>query len=427
MALEQEVAITTIDRNGYTVDIKFSFGNGLEKYFRQDHMKVEYPFDCSAIPDSILTIPFVSNVLPIIWLTDSRLIVHALDADFYSCIPDIKRGYETMYPHAKFLGQIVVNHVQKNSITGNPKSAMFYSGGIDSVDTFVRHHEERPELLSIWGSDIEYGNAEGWKRVHSAVEYAANRFSLVEHVIHSQFRMFLNEATLTSEFSPLLHDGWWHGVQHGIGLLGHVAPLAYINHYGKMYIASTFTTTAITCASSPLIDNHVHFAGCKVYHDGFDFTRQEKVRHVIEFCRNKNIEFPLHVCWRSQTGQNCCVCEKCLRTISALLAENANPEFFGFSQYAECFSFAKHRRTVRLSLYDDRSVGNNAEFWSQISSALKQIRNYPISNNASVEKFLLWVRNYDFKNKDNWIKPLDAKILEFLQKVKRKIRQFIRK
>ena len=414
-----QISIESINKDGKSVAINYVVTGEATRYFRANRMLVHYPFDSIDIPESVLVVPFVANVLPIVWMANAKLIVPMLDEAFSNCIPNVKIGYETMYPNVHFRGEVVVGSIQKNIGVAATKSAMFYSGGVDSVDTFVRHIDELPDLLTVWGSDIKYDNKDGWDIVHSVVEHTARRFKCAEYVIRSEFRECVNEAVLTSDFGAILHDGWWHGVQHGLGLLGHVAPLAYVNGYKKMYIASTFTTTAITCASSPLTDNQVRFVDCQVYHDGFECTRQNKIENVVKYSKENKISFPLHVCWRSQTGENCCVCEKCLRTLTALLSIGADPDAYGFVGYRKSFDVAKNKRTIRKSLFDDRQVGNNAEFWAQISDALKKVT---VNDSAFPEetiRFVKWVRDFDFRNKKNWDLPIDIIVRQKMCRIRR--------
>ena len=220
------IADIKIKRSPNSFRVDFTPSKDMEGWFRKTNVSFEYPIDISLISDAVLLVPFVANVAPVVWLTDARLNVPSLDRDFAECLAEVKAGYQKMYPEAPFKGEICVEKIVDCAVTESRKCAMFYSGGLDSVDTFVRHHAETPDLISVWGSDIKYDNAEGWKRVHSAVEYSANRFHLEDYQIRSEFREFLDERALGREFSPVLHDSWWHGIQHGLGLLGHVAPLS---------------------------------------------------------------------------------------------------------------------------------------------------------------------------------------------------------
>lgn len=38
----------------------------------------------------------------------------------------------------------------------------------------------------------------------------------------------LDESVLDKDFKLILKDNWWHGIQHGIGLIGHAAPCNFL-------------------------------------------------------------------------------------------------------------------------------------------------------------------------------------------------------
>lgn len=62
-------------------------------------------FDLTTVPESILIIPAICNVLPIRFF-DSTLIVNELDEVFYKSIPNIKQGYKDMYKKSYFKRKI---------------------------------------------------------------------------------------------------------------------------------------------------------------------------------------------------------------------------------------------------------------------------------------------------------------------------------
>ena len=127
--------------------------------------------------------------------------------------------------------------------------AMFYSGGLDSLNTLINHWDEKPD-------------EEGWKKTHKVVKNVSEQFSLKDIVIRSNFRVFDRETELDNDFKKQLQDSWWHGVKHGIGLLGHIAPYVYIHKIDTVYIASSNSVSdgAVRCASDPQIDNYVSFS-----------------------------------------------------------------------------------------------------------------------------------------------------------------------
>ena len=330
----EEIVLRQINKQGNIIAYDFSVSTGLTKYFSGKPFVIEYPENMESVPDSVAAIPFVSNVLPIIWLTDSVLRLKELDQAFYDCIPNVRGGFEQMFPESVFAGQILVDRVVECDIPASGGSVTFFSGGLDAVHTLIRHLDEKPALLSIWGSDIRFENADGWEVVHRGIAEYAEKYDLSDVVIRSSFREFDNEGMLDKDFSEQLKDGWWHGVKHGIGLLGHAAPYAYLHGLSTVYIASSNCPADghVRCSSNPLTDNHVRYGNARVIHDGFECSRQDKARDVVDYVRRTGDQVSVRVCWESQSGSNCCRCEKCYRTMVGLIAEGADPVEYGFSE-----------------------------------------------------------------------------------------------
>lgn len=193
--------------------------------------------------------------------------------------------------------------------------------------------EERPLLLTVWGADITFADEAGWSRVKAHTERVAGEYGLGTVWIKSNFRQVIQD----SELNRLVQesgDSWWHGFQHGIALIGHAAPVAWIHGLKTVYIASSYPEAMkghYTCASDPLIDDHVHYCGCGTVHDGYELDRQGKVRYLVQQKAEAGRAANLRVCWESSGGGNCCHCEKCYRTILELVSEGADPNEWGFS------------------------------------------------------------------------------------------------
>ena len=392
MSYGEIIELFGINKSLNKIQFDFTVSKGLSKYFTNREFIIEYPENIEAVPDSIAAIPFVCNVIPITWLTNSKLIIPELDKSFYDCLSEVKKGYKAMYPESEFTGQLEVTRILDcNKKSNQNKAAMFYSGGLDSMDTLFRHLDEKPTLISIWGSDIKFDNVEGWNLVHTAIEEAAEHFDLEDRVIRSTFREFDNERQLSRDFSQQLQDNWWHGVKHGLALLGHVAPYAYLHELNTMYIASSNCKddTNIRCASNPLIDNYVRYANCKVIHDGFEYSRQDKVRNILQFSERNQDFLPLHVCWKSQSGQNCCHCEKCYRTIVGILAEGGDPSKFGFYDY-------KKYLDEMIPVLKKENVGLLSRQWIRIQKRV--IENKRELKKSSDWNHIKWMINTDFTN-----------------------------
>lgn len=327
------IELIEIIKTNNSIEYSYSISSDLQRFFTEERFIINYSDNIEIVPDSISAIPFVCNVLPIIWLTDSKLVVPELDEAFYECLPKVKQGYENMYPETSFRGEIEVGQViPNNQNIISKRCAMFFSGGVDSVETLYRHLDEKPLLVCIWGSDIRYDNERGWSLLQKTLEEAAEQFHLDFSVIRTRFRDFDSEKALSDEYGEQLQRNYWYGIKHAMGLLGHVAVLAYLHNLSVFYISSSncLADGEIRCASDPRTDNYIRFSSCQVVHDGFEFSRQDKLKNIVCFNEKRQMVFPLHVCWETQTGENCCTCEKCYRTMTGLIMENADLRQYGF-------------------------------------------------------------------------------------------------
>jgi len=126
--------------------------------------------------------------------------------------------------------------------------------------------------------------------------------------------------------------GWWGKVQHGLSLNSLVAPVAYINGYSTLYIASSYTENfGLAWGSTPEIDNKIRWGKTSVVHDGYELKRQDKVKVIVDSIKSLDSDITLRVCYSELNSEvNCSKCEKCHRTIMGLILENADPNKYGF-------------------------------------------------------------------------------------------------
>lgn len=326
------IKIETPEIGGMTIRYRYEVaGPWSEAFDLSQAFEAEYDIDVSGVPTGVAMVPLLSNVLPIAWVYDALIEVPVCDADFLACLPEIKSGYKDMYPMMHFGGELRVNTIEKNRQSAKG-AVCFFSGGVDAFNTLIQHIEERPALLTMRGADVKLCDISGWTRVRTHGEAVAQDFGVEFHEAASTFRTFLHEDVLTRKVAES-GDGWWHGFQHGMGILGHAAPLAWVLGKNIVYIASSNTAetrAGVTCASDPTIDNYVRYCGVRVHHDGFEFSRQDKVRNIVQYSQSSQIPISLRVCWESEGGSNCCACEKCARTILEVMAEGGDACQFGF-------------------------------------------------------------------------------------------------
>ncbi len=380
------------------------------------------------VPDSVLVIPFLGNVLPISWLLDTNLSIDVIDKSFYNAIPAIKSGYANMYPNLDFRGSLSAKNVIDTPLSSaKPEEIAFFSAGVDAWQTFVTHYTEHPTLLTLFGMDFYLENPEGNKYCTALMQKIAKEFNCDAISINTSMRQFINEKELNARFSEKLGFHWFHRIQHGMGAITHAAPIAWIKNSKVVYFASSYSfkdKEKHKCATDPTIDNNIAFASAHVVHDGYECSRQDKIYNITRFTELAHKNIFIHVCWsQDKEIKNCCRCEKCMRTMFGLLAEGFNPNDFGFKY--EPYDFSKR---VKYLLNHNELVLTK-EMWEQIIFRFKM--NPGIIKNKFPE--LNWVLTYNFPENKNPACQINLKInseLNFstrlINKGKRVIRSLFR-
>ena len=275
---------------------------------------------------------------------------------------------------------------------------------MDAFATLVAHAEEKPRLITLWGADVKLTDVDGWEKVKQHVLETSHKFDLASPVlVKTTFRNILNEGTLQT-LCEASGESWWYGFQHGIAIIGHAAPFAYLNRWKTVYIASTNTIKdKLICASDPTIDNQVRLVSTRVWHDQYEYSRQQKVQHIVEYCRTSGIALQFRVCWQSAGGCNCGYCEKCTRTLYNLLAEGGNPCNFGFEHWNK--HAALHELVARHAI---SIMPHLCPFWSDIQDRFHE------TQACKNDKLINWIYTLDVNHPLTWIMKIKQAIKQKL-------------
>ena len=335
MDFNKMIIMRGIENKDNTLMYDYEVSEDIKKLLNIDNkLKIEYSDNISSVPYEIACIPFITGILPMIYLEDITVFVDKIDMDFYNAFDSIREGYKKMLPKGEWKGKIIAKEIIDHSDNSEDnKYSQFFSGGLDSTSTLVSNIDKKPDLITIWGSDILQSNEKSWNVAKNTTINTAEQFNLRYHLINSNFRFYLNENALTTKYRDLLPSSWWYDVQHGAALLGHVAPLAFINKIKTHFIPATHNQSEknVVCASYPTLDEKMCYCGCNVIHDGFDKTRVQKVENVVEYSNKNDCLINLRVCCTEREEElNCCRCEKCYRTIMEILACKEQPRKYGF-------------------------------------------------------------------------------------------------
>ena len=390
--MKSQIVIKNISKNGSHIKIDYTVSDNLKEFFNLDNkFEVDYYENVESIPDCVAVIPFVSNVLPIIWLSDSELVVESLDYDYSKSINKTRTNFNKMYKTDIFKGNVVVkNEIKHKKSRKKENVSVFCSGGVDSTLSIVKCLEKgyKPLLITVWGTDVWDNNNDGWKSLKNYSSKLSKKLKLKNLYIKTNFRKFIYEHVLTEKLlRGRINDSWWRGIQRGIGLLGHVAPLAYMHNIKIHYIPATLNKKNLgaTCGSFPTIDESVRFLDCKINHSGYEYTRVEKVKKITEYFKNHEVD--LRVCYMDKGDKlNCCHCEKCYLTIMELISIGEDPKNWGFDITDEEIS--------KIPLYLKEKASDspiNIEIWDDIIKQSYKNIDFIKSNNNY--KWILKYRN----------------------------------
>ncbi len=377
----------SVDRN--IVTYNFEVRGCIKNLFATDKYFIEYAEDMSEVPISILTIPFVSEMLPIIWLSDTVVWVEELDRTYYNCISQVKAAYQRLYEHVSLKGNVVAAKMPQNKVDGND-CVMLFGGGIDSHCTLQRIKQFHPTLITIQGwyhnldeiipastSEIDY------------TKFVAKQQKVDSICIKSNFAVLVNKPEFDKRFHKILHDSLWSGFQHSMEFISIASAYCFKHNIPTIYIASSIPMGEYEmCGSHVTTDSEFRFAtNGQCIHDGSELTRQDKVHVIIENCDKINGKYPLKVC--SFNDKNCCDCDKCFRSILGIVAEGGNIENFGFHIEG---SLKEHWEKIFKDHGQKFNIrGESSLHWPAIRR--RMLENY---DNILYKDFADWFMNFDF-------------------------------
>lgn len=195
-----------------------------------------------------------------------------------------------------------------------PRSASFFSGGVDSFYTYLKHAADPAEpdrigsFILVNGFDISRRNTQLWHRAQQSVRSVADA---------ADVELILVRSNIQGLVEPILLWDYSHG-----GCLAAVG-LFLRGGFRRIYIPSTHSLAEqIPWGSNLALDGHWSTESTAFVHDGTEATRLEKV--ISQIARSPLALAHLRVCFaNSKDAYNCGRCDKCLRTMVNLYVAGA--------------------------------------------------------------------------------------------------------
>lgn len=387
----EKISLDKIEVLSNRVLYRFSVSEGLKPYFNTSCMFIEYEEDMTSVPESILTIAFVNTFIGLVWMSDCVLFVDEIDETYYQALKQIKNAFHELHHYAELKGLFVPSKFIHNEIPASGKNILLFGGGVDCHTSFLRHKDEVPYILNIYGwlRSVEEANEVDEYDKRQTAEYASSMGINAMHA-RSNFASLFNLDRIDKTFTrPLVHSFYWYAFLHPMAFTSIATPLAWNHGISSIMIASSFTKgrIGVKCASYITTDSEYRFAtdGTTI-HDGFELDRQDKVALITDYQKKSGKPYKMQVC--SFKDHNCCECEKCFRTIIELVAENANPRDFGFNITG---SLTEHWK--RIVQRDVALWGVSKESYYYCCCAKRMRENY---QNIEDKEFVDWFLSCDF-------------------------------
>lgn len=393
--MRSEIIVDKIITSNRKLAIHFHCNGEIANYLKGDLFTAEYDCSIENVPESILIIPFLSNICPIAWITDTSIYCRQIDEQFLGSLNVIRDSFQMLYPKLFWKGNLYSENIVNNHEHYNKsglRSAMFFSGGIDSMAAYIQIKRENPILFTVWGADIDVDNHEGWQPVITEISNFANSKDTTVSVIKSNFRAIINYISISAAFKQMIGGHWWPNVQHGLGIIGLSAPVTYQEPINKLYFAATLNPSFnIPLGSRPEIDNNITWGGnsFQVFHQGYELTRHEKVALISDYIKKYDPNLKIRVCWLSKEGGNCSICEKCTRTIISMILEGLTPANHGFRHV--------DANVLKEILYKLENNGYiTPEYMFYYNDIKKRIRTKKENLPKFSKEFFNWLESVDF-------------------------------
>ncbi|MBI9020576.1 MAG: hypothetical protein JEZ10_04900, partial [Verrucomicrobia bacterium] len=188
------------------------------------------------------------------------------------------------------------------SLLAGGRTALFFSGGVDSFYSLLRGEHPVDDLVYVHGFDVPLDGEQRFAEVRAHLETVA---------ASAGKRLLMLRTNLRQH--PLIQKVGW-GRAHG----GALASIAYcLPETGRVVISSSYSRMISRPWGShweadPLWSSE----RLEILHLGDRVFRSDKLRAIAD---EPLVQQHLRVCWKNRGDHlNCCCCEKCIRTMLVL-------------------------------------------------------------------------------------------------------------
>lgn len=250
--------------------------------------------------------PWVALLLPLAMkLGEPLKISLPVDAKLRVNLDKLQTIWKCWYPYLKNI-QIETNGTLPVLKMDSRSTAAFFSGGVDSFFTVLRHQNDPDSgydidyLLTVWGFDISLQEVVAFNRMRDRHEAVAENLGKSFIDVHTNLKI--------NRWGNALD---WGRLSHGSALA--TVGLLFERKFKNILIASTGGYEDLKPWGSHVLTDHLFStSSMNIAHDGAEFNRYQKA----EFIASSDVAMSnLHVCYRLGLDHNCSDCDKCVRSM----------------------------------------------------------------------------------------------------------------
>lgn len=364
-----------------------------KKSYLVEDFFVEYDedIDLEKLDYSLVVMPFIMNIISIIWISGEDYFIDSLDARLYESLKKIKAVFKVLYPQTQWKGNLIPRHLIHNEmpVKHDPEKnvALLFSGGLDSTVSSYYLAPKKQLLITAWGQwDVPISMPMLWNARKEKMRTFARSKGHSNAFMKSNYATFFNWDVLNVK-TPEIHH-WRMDTIEGIGWAGLTAPILYSKGYTTLYVASSENwDLQYPFVGIPYIDDNIQFAGCTLKHHMFNFSRIEKIVWLAKERKRLHRKSIIIKGCSNRTENNCSECRRCLQTICTLMLIGENYRAYGYNGDPELLVKRIERR-VRRNTVEYEDMYN----YLCIIKLMKE----RLAQGAYVPANLLWLLSIDF-------------------------------
>jgi hypothetical protein len=287
--------------------------------------------------------PFAAGLLvPSMFIGEDLRIEAPVSRKLISGVDRIQEILTTWNPALRRIQVSGAPPVDEISTRGSSTTGCFFSGGVDAWYTVCEHQPEISHLILVRGFDIAVDSKEEiWNQALRNVREVAAAMGKKVIDVQTNIRL-LGDMRRATWLGRQYNGDFWGTSLHGSSLASVALCLQAV--LSRIFIGATYTYNDLApWGSHPLLDHLWSTEALEVVHDGAEADRMRKIERIA----HSNLALgSLRVCYENRDQKyNCCVCEKCCRTMMALRA-------CGKLQQASSFDRPLDLALVRRRLHD---------------------------------------------------------------------------